>query len=90
MWKLKDPGLANKLKRSIESMNGRVPSLVSAEAGTNFVEGDAACDLVLISIHKSRTDLDMYQDDPVHGEIKKLIGPAAVSRHVVDFETDEI
>lgn len=90
MWSLTDPGKAEDLKKSIESMNGKVPTLIQVEAGINFMEGDAACDLVLISTHKSREDLALYQDDPIHGVIKKLIGPAAVSRHAVDFETDEI
>ena len=88
MWKLKDPSKASMLKDAILGMKGKVPSLIEIECGVNFAEGDAACDLVLVSTHESRETLDIYQADPVHGEVKKLVGPEAASRHVADFEMD--
>ncbi len=88
MWKLKDKNRAEELKDAIYSMKGKVSSMVDVECGINFNPGEAACDLVLISTHNSRTELDTYQDDPLHGEIKKIVGPAAMSRHVTDFEMD--
>jgi len=89
MWTLKDRSRAEQLKQKIDDLNGKVPSMIDVESGINFNPADAACDLVLISTHKTREDLDAYQADPVHGEVKKAIGPEAVSRHVVDFETDD-
>ena len=86
MWSLKDKADAEELKAAIDAMKGRVPSMVDVESGINYNPSDASCDLVLISTHNSREDLDAYQDDPVHGEVKKLVGPKVVSRHVVDFE----
>ena len=88
MWKLKDKNRAEELKDAIYSMKGKVPSMVDVECGINFNPGEAACDLVLISTHNNRAELDDYQDDPLHGEIKKIVGPAAMSRHVTDFEMD--
>ncbi len=88
MWKLKDPSKAQELRTAILNMKGKVPSMIDVECGINFTEGDAACDLVLISTHESREALDTYQADPVHGEVKKLVGPAAASRHVADFEME--
>ena len=88
MWTLKDISQARSLKEQIESMKGRVPSLIDVECGINFAQGDAACDLVLISTHHTRQDLEAYQADPVHGEVKKSMGEAAQTRHVVDFDMD--
>ena len=88
MWKLKDTGKAEELRKIILDMKGKVPSLIDVEYGVNFAEGDAACDLVLISTHESRAELDIYQDDPVHGEVKKILGAATASRSVADFEVD--
>ncbi len=86
MWSLKDKAIAPELKAAVDAMKGKVPSMVDVECGINYNPSDAACDLVLVSTHKSKEELDVYQEDPVHGEVKKLIGPNVVSRHVVDFE----
>lgn len=86
MWTLKDKNRAAALKEGIDAMKGKVPSMVDVESGINYNGSDAAFDLVLISVHRSKEELEAYQDDPVHGEFKKLIGPEALSRHVVDFE----
>lgn len=86
MWTLKDKADALELKTAIENMKGKIPSLVDVECGINYNPGDAACDLILISIHNSKEDLDIYQDDPIHGEVKKIVGAAVTARYVVDFE----
>lgn len=86
MWTLKDEDDAPKLKAAIENMKGKVPSMVDVECGINYNTGNAACDLILISVHNSKEELDAYQDDPIHGEVKKLVGAAVTARYVVDFE----
>jgi len=86
MWTLNDISKAQEIKSAIESMKGRVKSLVDIESGINFNKEKADCDLVLISVHKTREDMDAYQIDPLHKEVAKLIGAAATSRHAVDFE----
>lgn len=86
MWTLKDKADAVKLKSVIEDMKGKIPSLVDVECGINYNSGDAACDLILISVHNSKEDLDTYQDDPIHGEVKKIVAAAVTARYVVDFE----
>jgi hypothetical protein len=86
MWTLKDKAKAAELKIAIESMKGKISSLVDVECGINFNTGKADCDLILISVHKSPEDLDVYQADPVHKEIGTIIGSCVSSRHAVDFE----
>ncbi|MBF9016437.1 MULTISPECIES: Dabb family protein [unclassified Oceanispirochaeta] len=86
MWTLKDKDDAPKLKAAIENMKGKVPSMVDVECGINYNLSDISCDLVLISVHRSKEDLDAYQDDSIHGEVKKIVKAAASARYVVDFE----
>jgi len=86
MWTLNDVSQAPELKKSIESMKGRVDCLVDIECGINYNKDKADCDLVLISVHNSRNDLDAYQIDPIHKEVAKVIGAYVSSRHAVDFE----
>jgi hypothetical protein len=85
MWTLKDKTKAEELKKAIDSMKGKINSLTDIECGINYNE-NADCDLVLISVHKTRQDLDAYQVDPIHKEVGALIGGSVSSRHAVDFE----
>ena len=86
MWTLKDKSKAEFLKNEIDGMKGKIPSLVDVESGVNYNESDAAFDLVLISIHRSKEELDAYQVDPIHQAFAQLLKPEVISRHVVDFE----
>ena len=88
MWNLKEQSRAEELKTAILNMKGKVPTMLDVECGVNFNKDAAACDLVLVSTHNSREDLDAYQNDPVHVEVKKLVGPAVTSRHVADFDME--
>ncbi len=86
MWTLKDKSKAEALKKEIEFMKGRISTMVDVECGVNCNSSDAAYDLVLISVHNSREDLNAYQTDPVHVAFGKILKPEVISRHVVDFE----
>ena len=86
MWTLKDKSRAEYLKKEIEGMKGKIPTMVDVESGVNYNSSDAAYDLVLISVHRSKEELDAYQKDPVHVALGKILKPEVLSRHVVDFE----
>jgi len=86
MWTLKDKSKASELKTLIESMKGRIESLVDIECGINYNTVNADCDIILISQHNSKEDLEAYQVDPVHKDAAKIIGASVTSRHAVDFE----
>lgn len=73
------------LKDAIESMAGKIPGLLSIEAGLDFNMSAAAYDLVLISSHEDEDALNIYQDHPVHVEVKNLIVPRVTGRVVVDY-----
>lgn len=85
IFKLKDISEGPMLKESLESMAGKIPGLISIEAGLDFNKSEAAGDLVLISCHEDKEALNIYQDHPVHIENKNLLVPRVTSRIVVDY-----
>ena len=87
MWRFADKGDAARAREQIESMRGRVSSMLSLETGLNFLDSPASYDLVLITEHTDRAALDAYQADPVHADIKRIVGGMPAERTVVDFET---
>ncbi len=93
MWKVKEDGFSGKdeaaqaLKAKLETMYGAVPHFVSLEVGLNRAEGDAACDVVLITRHTDMAQLERYRVDPVHTDVAAWIGAHTSARSVVDFES---
>lgn len=87
MWKLRDKEEAPVLKQRLEAMNGRIPGLMSVQAGIDFLASGQSADLVLVADLESREALDAYQSHPEHQAVVPLIRAAAVSRTVVDYET---
>ena len=86
VWKLKNMEDSEMLKKAIESLYGKIPGLISIEAGIDFNRSNASGDIVLISVHKDKASLDLYQTHPEHVIVKDLIVPRVLSRTVVDFE----
>lgn len=86
IWKLKDIKDGPKFKSLIESLEGKIPGLLSIEAGLDINRSDAAGDIILISTHTDKEALDLYQDHPEHLKAKDQIVKAVTSRTVVDFE----
>ena len=61
--------------------------MLSFEPGVDFQKSGASSDnLVLITKQQDRSQLDTYQADPVHGEVKTLLGRLERERPVADFE----
>ncbi len=85
IWKLKNRNDGPKLKQSIESLEGKIPGLLSIEAGIDENGSDASGDLILISTHTDKAALNAYQIDPNHIELKNIIVPCVTGRTVVDY-----
>jgi len=93
MWRLKDEAAgatknenALKLKKSLESLVGRIPSLKAAEVGINYNPSDAAFDVVLYSEFEDQEGLNAYQSHPEHVKIVDFVGEIRTDRAVVDYE----
>lgn len=93
MWQLKDeaegnPRSANAelVKDKLEALQGRIPGLVSIEAGLDVSRTDSSADVVLYSEFESREALEAYQVHPEHEAVKAFIGAVTAARWVVDYE----
>ena len=78
--------LALEIKRELEAMSSRVPTVRHFEIGINEEQSDMASDIVLYSEFGSWDDLRIYQDHPEHVQFKEYIKSRRTERRVVDYE----
>jgi hypothetical protein len=74
-----------RLKRSFDSLRGRVPGLLHLEIGADTSRVDYACDVVLFSVFESQAALDAYASHPEHLRVKQEVGDLRVARYQVDY-----
>lgn len=74
------------LRRSFQSLKGRIPGLRHLEIGADHSGVDYACDVVLYSEFDSQEALDAYATHPEHLRVKAEIGAIRVTRHQVDYQ----
>ena len=92
MWDLRGDTAAEKargislLKKSFESLRGRIPGLLHLEIGVDSSGIDYACDVVLYSEFDSQAALDAYATHPEHLRVKHELSDLRVARHQVDYE----
>lgn len=70
----------------LESMSGRIPSLLGIEAGLDFTRSERSYHLGLVTRHADRAGLLAYQDHPVHREVAAYIRTHSTRSVAVDFE----
>lgn len=85
MWKLKNISDGDEVVKRLKNLEGRIPGLISIDAGTDTNKSGAAFDVVLISEHESQDALDSYQEHPEHVKVRNFIGTVVNERNVVDF-----
>lgn len=92
-WKLKPSALgrdsrenALEIKSKLESLNGRIPSLLHLEVGLDVLHGPASADVALYSEFADLGALDAYQVHPEHEAVKAFIQEVTSQRMVVDYE----
>lgn len=86
MWRYKNKSDIKIAQDLLDGMKGKVPSLLNIETGVNYLDSPASYDLVLITEHKNQAALDAYQVDPLHEEVKVVLGKLDSERVVVDFD----
>lgn len=90
LFKLRDPQPAV-IAKALELMNGmrgKIPGLLSLEAGSDVVHSRRSYDLVLIAGFRSREDLEQYMGHPVHVPVSDFIRTVGETSVTVDYETD--
>ncbi|MFC5519989.1 Dabb family protein [Polaromonas jejuensis] len=91
MWTVRGDSAAQKstaiaqVRRSFESLRGRIPGLLCLEIGADHSRIDYACDVVLYSEFASQADLDAYADHPEHLRVKAEVAGLRTTRHQVDY-----
>lgn len=73
------------LRRSFESLRGRIPGLLHLEIGADVSRVDYACDVVLYSEFESQAALAAYADHPEHLRVKQELADLRIARHQVDY-----
>lgn len=76
------------LKRSFESLRGRIPGLMHLEIGVDSSRVDYACDVVLYSEFESQAALDAYAQHPEHLRVKQELADLRIARYQVDYLAD--
>ncbi len=74
------------LKRSFESLRGRIPGMLHLEVGIDSSGVDYACDVVLYTEFETQAALDAYATHPEHLRVKHELADLRVARHQVDYE----
>jgi hypothetical protein len=82
---VKTAGIA-KLRRSFESLRGKIPGLTHLEIGVDASRVDYACDVVLYSEFDSQAALDAYAIHPEHVRVKDELIDLRIARHQVDYD----
>ena len=80
----KASGIA-RLRRSFESLRGRIPGLLHLEVGVDNSGVDYACDVVLYSEFDSQAALAAYVGHPEHLRGTAELGGLRIARHQVDY-----
>ena len=86
MWTLQNKSDAPMIKKTLEDLKGKVPSLIDIEVGIDFSATDASADVVLYSTFANRDDLNAYVAHPDHQAVIPMMQRVTTSRKVVDYE----
>jgi hypothetical protein len=92
LWTLTDeakaegiPEVIAKLDRSAKNLAGKIPGLLSSEVKPNlFTENPH--DLIFYSEFEKLSDIDIYQNHPLHLEHKAMAAKYVTNRENVDIE----
>jgi len=86
MWTLHDKNDAIMVKKTLEGLKGKVPSIIDIEVGIDFSATDASADVILYSTFANRDDLSAYVAHPDHQAVIPMMQRVTTSRKVVDYE----
>ena len=68
--KEKDPKVMEDTVALIKGMEGRIPGMLTLDAGADFLSSPRSCDLCLCATFTTREALEVYQTYPVHLPVK--------------------
>ena len=87
MWRLQSQPHAAQLKALLEALPMTIAGTEPFGAGVNFAEGDAVCDVVLVSAFADLEALARYRVHPDHQKVVQFLADVSKERYVVDYMT---
>src|SRR5690606_12982177 len=91
LWRLKATEAEQKaldagtIKRALESMRGKIPGLLYLQVAINECTLADASDVVMIADFADEAALMVYENHPVHEQVKPIVGPLREERRLVEF-----
>lgn len=70
----------------LKGLVGKIPGLISMEAGADFMGSARSFDLALVAKFETKEDLAVYADHPEHVKVKEYIHKVLEKGIAVDFE----
>lgn len=86
LFRLHDPADAEEVVRRLHALRGRIPALLSLEAGVDVLGSEQSYDVALVTTHEDMAGMQAYQVDPVHAEFAAWLRPLVAARAAVDHE----
>lgn len=94
IWKLKEKTLplekcedALHIKEALENLVGKVPGLLKAEVGFDYIQKETSGDIVLYSEFESEEALEGYRNHPEHVKVgKTVVRPKTFDRKSIDYK----
>lgn len=74
-----------RVRKMLEALVGRVPTLVSMSAGPNAVDGASAWDFALVAEFADADALRAYTVHPEHKKVSEFVSKVRTDRASVDF-----
>lgn len=89
LFKLKDnsPEIVARTLQVLRDMEGRIPGLLSIQAGADVLHSDRSYDIALVTTFPSMAELEAYQVHPVHKEVIAYMQTVRESSVSVDYES---
>jgi len=84
--KYSKPEEAATIAAKLMALVGKVPGLISLEAGPDFMHSTRSYDLALVAKFATREDLAVYANHPEHVKVKEYAHGYITSAVSVDFE----
>lgn len=89
LFKMKDRtgASAAHVRELLLGMEGKIPGMLSIEAGVDYAKSERSFDVALVTHHVDRAALDAYQVHPIHEAVKRVIAELREAAVAVDFES---
>lgn len=83
--KLRDPDHVELCRDLMESMRGRIDSMIDLRVDVNELPGSYACDLALTTTWPHVDAYHAYEGDPIHLEVRAQVIDLMESASTIDY-----